>query len=238
MSPFQQTPRQRVADEPFLQLSETDGDFPHLRTRSVRLACCSCTCCCFTFLLGGLGGLAGLIAGIAKAASTPAQARCTHVKTGRLVRLLESDSTTAATRRGNFLRARLSAIDRLHGGLRHCRAAVGRGGRFWHRLSVRLSALSHVGFFQPAPGRFPSPAQIARGVVLAPADRNRWQARWDFDEVTFLEGESCHSVLPWLAARLDGVRSLAQLQSSPDCPCTPQQLAQVLEMLMERTVSC
>jgi hypothetical protein len=57
-----------VADpnESFMRVRATQGDFPHVGRRSVRLACCCCTSCCFTFLLGGAGGIAGLITGLVK----------------------------------------------------------------------------------------------------------------------------------------------------------------------------
>ena len=42
----------------------TSGDFGHTRRRSVRLACCSCTSCCFTFLGGGIGLIGGVIKGV------------------------------------------------------------------------------------------------------------------------------------------------------------------------------
>jgi hypothetical protein len=42
----------------------TEGDFPHVRRRGVRLACCTCTTCSFTLLFGGIGALAGGIKGI------------------------------------------------------------------------------------------------------------------------------------------------------------------------------
>jgi ribosomal protein S12 methylthiotransferase accessory factor len=54
--------------------------------------------------------------------------------------------------------------------------------------------------------------RLRRGIALAPADAGRWQARWDFDEITFLEGDACRSVLPWLAVVLDG-RSIAELEA-------------------------
>jgi len=54
---------------PFLRVHESDGGFPHVRRRSVRLACCCCSTCCFTFLLGGVGGIAGIVTGVVKAVS-------------------------------------------------------------------------------------------------------------------------------------------------------------------------
>ena len=45
----------------------TEGDFPHTRRRSVRLACCTTTTCCFTLLLGAIGGVTGLVMGLVKA---------------------------------------------------------------------------------------------------------------------------------------------------------------------------
>jgi len=49
-----------------MHVRATEGDFPHIRGRGVRLACCCCTSCCFTFLLGGVGGIAGVITGLVK----------------------------------------------------------------------------------------------------------------------------------------------------------------------------
>ena len=56
-------------------VERTEGDFPHARRRTVRLACCSCTSCCFTFLLAGVGGLAGITIGIAKACRSKSSIR-------------------------------------------------------------------------------------------------------------------------------------------------------------------
>lgn len=51
--------------QPPLAVVHTEGDFPHARRRSVRLACCSCSSC--IFLLGaGLGGLIGFFQGAAQ----------------------------------------------------------------------------------------------------------------------------------------------------------------------------
>src|SRR4051812_6548236 len=75
--------------------------------------------------------------------------------------------------------------------------------------------------------------RLRHGLVLAPADNERWQARFDFDGVTLLEGEACRAALPWLARRLDGTRSVDELQRSADCPCTSEQLQEVLSTLTQ-----
>lgn len=54
------------------------------------------------------------------------------------------------------------------------------------------------------------------GVGLAPADGGRWQLRWDFDEVAFLEGESWPAILPWLAPLLATGATHARIAAA--CP--------------------
>src|SRR5262245_36868228 len=76
--------------------------------------------------------------------------------------------------------------------------------------------------------------RLRQGVILAPADAGRWQARFDFDGVALLEGEACRAVLPWLATRLDGARTVDELQRAADCPCGAAQLEGVLSMLAGR----
>jgi oxazoline/thiazoline synthase len=76
--------------------------------------------------------------------------------------------------------------------------------------------------------------RLRRGALLAPADSAQWQARFDFDGVALLEGEACRHVLPWLATRLDGQRTVDDLQKTPDCPCTPEQLREVLSALSQQ----
>jgi len=73
--------------------------------------------------------------------------------------------------------------------------------------------------------------RLRHGVVLAPVDNGRWQARFDFDGVSLLEGEACRAALPWLATQLDGIRTVDDLQRSPNCPCTSEQLQEVLSTL-------
>jgi bacteriocin biosynthesis cyclodehydratase domain-containing protein len=76
--------------------------------------------------------------------------------------------------------------------------------------------------------------KLRSGVTLAPADAGRWQARWDFDEVTFLEGEACQRVLPWLASELNGLRSVRQLESLAAQRGAVEQLKDVLVCLKEQ----
>ena len=149
MSPFQQTPRQRVANEPFLRLAKPTAISPISAAAACRSGLLLLHLLLFHLLARRPGRTLRIDRRNRQGRIHPGAVRCTRVKTGRLVRLLETDSTTAATRRGNLLCARFSAIDRLHGGLWNCRTIVGRGCRLWHRLSVRLSALE----FLPLPLR-------------------------------------------------------------------------------------
>lgn len=73
--------------------------------------------------------------------------------------------------------------------------------------------------------------RLQRGVRLAPADDGRWQIRWDFAEVSFLEGPACRHVLPWLVPRLDGTRTFGELLEAPDRPCPRELLQEALDGL-------
>lgn len=85
----------------------------------------------------------------------------------------------------------------------------------------------------PESGEGADLVRLRSGVVIGPADNERWQVRWDFDEVLFLSGESCRVVLPWLVPRLNGQSSLEDLENDAqkrgiqaafreviDCLCT------------------
>ena len=73
--------------------------------------------------------------------------------------------------------------------------------------------------------------RLRPGVVLAPVSPGRWQARWDFDDVTFLNGEVCDVVLDWLPPLLDGSRTVADLQFAAVGRCQPTDVLAVLECL-------
>lgn len=75
--------------------------------------------------------------------------------------------------------------------------------------------------------------RVRRGVSICPADEGRWQIRRDFDEVTFLEGEACAELLPWLIPILDGTRSVAQLREAAREHGSDDGLIHVLECLDE-----
>lgn len=76
--------------------------------------------------------------------------------------------------------------------------------------------------------------RLRPGVRLAPAGEGRWQARWDFDRVTFLEGAACIAVLPWLVPRLAHTASRSELLADPECPCGAAELERVLETLLDQ----
>lgn len=73
--------------------------------------------------------------------------------------------------------------------------------------------------------------RLRPGVLIAPISAGRWQARWDFDEVTFLSGSMCDVVLPWLPPLLDGSRTVAELQAASAERCQPTDLSHVLDCL-------
>ncbi|MBX7246791.1 MAG: TOMM precursor leader peptide-binding protein [Candidatus Sumerlaeaceae bacterium] len=75
--------------------------------------------------------------------------------------------------------------------------------------------------------------RLREGAVLAPADDGRWQVRWGFQEVAFLEGELFQAVLPWLSSRLAGLQSIDELTSANDLPCRVDELKDVLFELKE-----
>lgn len=75
--------------------------------------------------------------------------------------------------------------------------------------------------------------RLRHGVCVAPAGEGRWQIRWDFDEVSFLEGPACDEILPWLVPRLDGTRTTIELLEAADRPCSQQALEEVLLRLAE-----
>lgn len=76
--------------------------------------------------------------------------------------------------------------------------------------------------------------RLRPGVMLAPAGSGRWQARWDFDEVTFLSGSACDLVLPWLLPLLDGGSTVAELQAAAAGQCQPADVLNVLRCLDEQ----
>lgn len=51
------------------------------------------------------------------------------------------------------------------------------------------------------------------GIHVAPADDGRWQVRWDFDQVAFLEGPGWREVLFWLTPLLDGSHNVGELRA-------------------------
>jgi hypothetical protein len=69
VSPFvvDRPPSAPIATGTALELHPTEGDFPHVRRRSVKLACCTTTCCCIVLIGAAVGGLGGFITGIVKA---------------------------------------------------------------------------------------------------------------------------------------------------------------------------
>ena len=71
--------------------------------------------------------------------------------------------------------------------------------------------------------------------MIAPADAGRWQARWDFDEITFLDGEACGRVLPWLVPALDGSHTIAELEQAANGRATIVELHEVLACLDEQS---
>jgi ribosomal protein S12 methylthiotransferase accessory factor len=79
-----------------------------------------------------------------------------------------------------------------------------------------------------APG---SRLRLRRGILVAPAGADRWQVRWDFDEITYLEGAACGRVLPWLLPALDGSRTLAELEDLARARSAIPELHSVLECL-------
>lgn len=76
--------------------------------------------------------------------------------------------------------------------------------------------------------------RLRPGVIIAPAGSERWQARWDFDEVTFLSGKACSVVLAWLPRLLDGSRTIAELQLAAAGRCDPDELCSVLDCLEDQ----
>lgn len=80
--------------------------------------------------------------------------------------------------------------------------------------------------------------QWRRGLRVAPADQGRWQVRWDFDEVTLLEGESCSRVMLWLTTELDGSRTLAELEELACRKGQQEDFHAVLECLSQEGFLC
>ena len=62
--------------------------------------------------------------------------------------------------------------------------------------------------------------RLRAGVRVVPAPGGCWQARWDFDEVAFLDGDACERTFPWLIPLLDGGRTVEELLAlaPPGCP--------------------
>ncbi|MBI4600962.1 MAG: TOMM precursor leader peptide-binding protein [Planctomycetes bacterium] len=86
----------------------------------------------------------------------------------------------------------------------------------------------------PSPWRSAASFHLRSGVELAPAGGGRWQARWDFDEVTFLEGEACERALPWLAPLLAAPRTLEELREAARGRCAGDDIDRVLRALVEK----
>jgi len=73
---------------------------------------------------------------------------------------------------------------------------------------------------------------LRAGVWLAPADGARWQARWGFDQVTFLEGQACQRVLPWLVERLPAQPDRRQLAAEARMAGLERDLNATLDQLI------
>lgn len=73
---------------------------------------------------------------------------------------------------------------------------------------------------------------------MGPVDDGRWQVRWDFDQVAFLEGPTWQEVLPWLAPLLDGFHSVSELRALPSGRSVQANLLEVLARLNREKFLC
>lgn len=76
------------------------------------------------------------------------------------------------------------------------------------------------------------------GIHVGPADDGRWQVRWDFDQVTFLEGPGWQEILPWLSPLLDGFHDVSELRALCSGRSVEATLLEVLARLNREKFLC